>query len=134
MRTLLKRAIGATSVCALAAGMVLGANAFTKNERGKEFKAVDKVLKTEQWHFKGAALPSENNISDPLQYESGNSSTCNEIVETACNIKAPESSTNPGQPDLTSTVGSTGRTVAQRIQDAIDTQMPNETVDSFRSN
>ena len=53
MRTLLKRAIGATSVCALAVGMVLGANAFTKKDRVELHKVVEEVLQNETWYFTG---------------------------------------------------------------------------------
>lgn len=131
MKTLKSKIIAGVSALALVAGSFFIADAMAKNEVPKSTTKVDEL---KEWHFKGATDPNNNDITDPLQYELGSSTSCNNIIQTACNINAPESSTNPGQPDLTEMVGTTGRTVAERVQDAIDAQAPNETVDSFRSN
>ncbi|MDR2273524.1 MAG: hypothetical protein LBF27_21625 [Sphingobacterium sp.] len=131
MKTLKSRVIAGVSALALVAGSFFIVDAMENNAVPKSTTKIDEL---QEWHFKGATDPKDNDITDPLQYEQGASTSCNAIKQTACNINAPESSTNPGQPDLTAMVGTTGRTVAERVQDAIDAQAFNETVDSFRSN
>ncbi|MEN5194367.1 hypothetical protein [Sphingobacterium faecium] len=102
MRTLLKRAIGATSVCALAAGMVLGANAFTKNDGEKEVAKVDKTVTTQQWHLKNnEPLSNAKNASAYELVSSMNTlPDCDGIPEVPCTIEFDTS--NPSTPDLQS--------------------------------
>ncbi|AIM39100.1 hypothetical protein KO02_22245 [Sphingobacterium sp. ML3W] len=132
MNKLVKKIIGATSVCALVLGMVLGANALAKKG---EVKVVEKTLATPQWHFNGATNPANNDLADPTQYSLGSSSSCDGKKATICNLEAPENGSS-GQPDLTAMVtlpGAPSQTISQRINDALTTGNPNETVKSFRS-
>jgi hypothetical protein len=129
MKTIAKRIIGALGTGALIAGIIIGANAHDKKEEIK----VETKAETEEWHFDGALDPADNNVDSPSQYSKGESTSCNNTPETVCNLNAPASSTNPNQPDLGAMAGTTGKTVSQRINDAISSGIPNETVTSFRS-
>lgn len=78
MRTLLKRAIGATSVCVLAVGMVLGANAFTKNENNKvsEERSELAVKKTTFTKWYSVANPADPKvIGSPIATPPSNNPT-----------------------------------------------------------
>lgn len=129
MKKIAKRIIGALGTGALIAGIIIGANAHDKKEGLK----VETKAETQKWHFNGASNPADNNVDNPLQYSKGESTSCNNTPETVCNLNAPASSANSNQPDLSAMVGSTGKTVSQRINDAISSGTPNETVTSFRS-
>lgn len=134
MNKLVKRIIGATSACALVLGMVLGANALAKKG---EVKVVEKVLTTQQWYFNGDSNPANNDVQEEIQYSLKSTQSCNNKKETICMINAPESNTNPGHPDLDELVtlpSSATETVGQRIQAALSSLSPNETVVAFRSN
>ena len=129
MRTFLKRAIGATSVCALAAGMVLGANAFTKNE---EMQVVKTDPELKEWHFNGT---SNSEKLDASKYSEYSSEPCGGVEQTICIVLAPEDTSNPGQPNMSHQV-TPGNSVASRINSAIPTigsPSTNETVTSLRS-
>ncbi|HBI88506.1 hypothetical protein ACR784_08085 [Sphingobacterium multivorum] len=131
MKKIAKRIIGAMSIGVMTFGIVLGVNALTK-------KTELKIEKTEpelkEWHFDGATNPSNNDVSDATQYSEGKSSTCPGLAQTACNLNAPETSPSSGVIDLNYMVPGTSQTVQQRIQSAISSSTPNETVESFRAN
>ena len=129
MKTIAKIIIGSLGTGVIIAGIIIGANAHDKKEEIK----VETKAETEEWHFDGAVDPANNNVDSPSQYSKGESTSCNNTPETVCNLNAPASSSNSNQPDLSAMVGSTGKTVSQRINDAISSGTPNETVTSFRS-
>ncbi|GEM62249.1 hypothetical protein SF1_02310 [Sphingobacterium faecium NBRC 15299] len=114
MRTLLKRAIGATSVCVLAAGMVFGAHAFTKKADNKvsEEKNELAVKKTdlksgEQWFiFMGGDPNSPSNYQLHSDGTQSPSECVTEETEVLCSLKAQPSASNPNQPNLATTIES----------------------------
>ncbi|MEJ5089284.1 hypothetical protein D3C87_1277740 [compost metagenome] len=132
MRTLLKRAIGATSVCVLAAGMVFGAHALIKND-GAKYALPIQVLTNQTWHFNGG--PSDL-PTDASKYTLTPGEPCDENPETVCELNAPASAVNPGQPDLSAMIsiaGQPAQSISQRITAALSSSTPNETVTAFRS-
>lgn len=131
MNKVIKKVIGTLGTGALIAGIIIGANANDKKEAVKVNK-VDPELK--EWHFDGATNPSNNDPTNAEQYSEGKSSTCPGLAQTACNLNAPETSPNSGVIDLNYMVPGTGQSVQQRIQSAIASSTPNETVESFRAN
>ncbi|MFD2905842.1 hypothetical protein [Sphingobacterium anhuiense] len=107
MRTLLKRAIGATSVCALAVGMVLGANAFTKNENNKvsEEKKAETMLTFEYKAPLGSLTPySDANVKNPSNWKEASEQCPSPATEEIpCSIRVPESHTL-GTPGTNATI------------------------------
>ena len=107
MRTLLKRAIGATSVCALAVGMVLGANAFTKNE---DFSAVKETKAETMVTFRYEAPSTdpytEASVQDVANWKEAADQCPISGDEAPCSIQVPLSKVvgTPGQPGLSATI------------------------------
>ncbi len=115
----------------LVLGLILGVNAFEKKVEAIDIKTEPEL---KEWHFDGATNPSNNDITDAAQYSEGMSTTCSGLAQTACNLKAPETSPNSGVIDLNYMVPGTGQNIEQRIQSAIASGTPNETVLDFRAN
>ncbi|HCU46016.1 MAG TPA: hypothetical protein DF610_15210 [Sphingobacterium sp.] len=137
MRTLLKRAIGATSVCALAAGMVLGANAFTKKDRVELHKVAEEVLQNETWYFTGG---SSDDPTDPNLYtQTPPTDGCLAPYQKVCEIQAPNDGSD--KPKMDAPINpSSSETVEEQIESAHSSlsspsgPQTNSTVTAFRSN
>lgn len=107
MRTLLKRAIGATSVCALAVGMVLGANAFTKKGENSAFKEkkAETMLTFRYEAPLGSPTPySDANVKNPSNWKEALDQCPSPASEDIpCSIRVPESHTL-GTPGTNATI------------------------------
>lgn len=102
----------------------------------KPVEVTDKAVVMEIWEFTGADDPEENNPLDPLQYSKSENPSCDNETETVCSLSAPANPTVLSQPDLEHTVpGIPGpnNKVSDRIQQALNSGTPNETVLAFRS-
>lgn len=131
METIKRNWLKAITGISLVLGLILGVNAFEKRVEAIDIKTEPEL---KEWHFDGAENPLNNDIADAAQYSEGTSSTCPGVAQTACNLKAPETSPNSGVIDLNYMVPGTGQNVEQRIQSAITSGIANETVLSFRAN
>ena len=108
MRTLLKRAIGATSVCVLAVGMVLGANAFTKKADSKvsEEKKAETMV-TFRYEPPATDPYTEASVKDVANWkESADQCPNPTSQDVPCSLQVPESNTlgTHGTPGLTATI------------------------------
>lgn len=111
--------------------LVFGVFFIVKAVDKKEKPVNDPVMET--WYFNGATNPANDDELDASQYSLEDSEPCGGLIETVCMIEAPASDNHPDQPDLLYEVSPTKGTASDQIQEALNSEVINETVQSFRS-
>lgn len=123
-----------TLILAFVVATVAATGGVMKNREIIEAPKADPTL--QKWQFNGANNPEHNNPKDPAQYSESASESCDNEVETVCTIMAPADSLDNSKPNLEYTVpGISGPNakVKDRIDQALTSGTPNETVTAFRA-